>query len=116
MESFRNEVKQRALELSVMPDYDRRLAAKIEARQRDESIKPLVQYREAELAEMRRNFYGFDPSYHYARYQFVHKTPQAWTPRHLCRHRDIRQSWVGESSGWLAGSDESGHWSLLVLL
>ncbi|MDE2309650.1 MAG: hydrogenase maturation protein [Betaproteobacteria bacterium] len=92
MESFRNEVKQRALELSAMPDYGERLAAKTGARQRDESIKPLVLYREAELVEMRRNFYGFDPSYHYARYQFVHKTPHAWTPRHLCRHRDIRQS------------------------
>lgn len=95
MESFRNEVKQRALELSVMPDYEGRLAAKVEMRQQDESIKPLAQYREAELAEMRRNFYGFDPSYHYARYQFVHKTPHAWTPRHLCKHRDIRQPEAG---------------------
>jgi len=91
MESFRSEVKKRTLELSVMPDYGERLAAKAEARQREESIKPLVLYREAELAEMRRNFYGFDPSYHYARHQFVHKAPHAWTPRHLCRHRDIRQ-------------------------
>ncbi len=91
MESFRNETKKRALKLSIMPDYGERLIAKAEVRQREESIKPLVQYREAELAEMRRNFYGFDPSYHYARYQFVHKVLHAWTPRHLCRHRDIRQ-------------------------
>ena len=91
LESFRNGVKERALELTVMPDYDGRLAAKIEARHRDESIKPLVLYREQELAEMRRNFYGFDPSYHYARHQFVHKVLHAWTPRHLCRHRDLRQ-------------------------
>ncbi len=89
MESFRSEVKQRALELSAMPDYEGRLAAKTETRRREESTRPLVLYREAELAEMRRNFYGFDPSYHYARYQFVHKTPHAWTPRNLCKHRDI---------------------------
>ena len=91
MASFRNEVKKRAMELSTMPDYGERLTAKVEMRQRDESIKPLVLYREAELAEMRRNFYGFDPSYHYARHQFVHRAPHAWTPRHLCKHRDIRQ-------------------------
>ncbi len=89
MESFRNEVKKRAWDLSVMPDHEQRLAAKIGARRRDESIKPLAQYRELELAEMQRNFYGFDPSYHYARYQFVHKAPHSWTPRHLCRHRDV---------------------------
>ena len=89
MASFRNEVQKRALALAIMPDYAGCIAAKIEARRRDESIKPLAQYRELELAEMQRNFYGFDPSYHYARYQFVHKALHSWTPRHLCRHRDI---------------------------
>ena len=38
---------------------------------------------------MRRNFYGFDPSYHVARYHFVRRTPHSWTPRHLAAHRDI---------------------------
>ena len=38
---------------------------------------------------MRRNFYGFDPSYHVARYHFVLKSPQSWTPRHLARHREL---------------------------
>ena len=92
--SFRNEVKKRALELSIMPDYGECLTTKAVARQREESIKPLALYREAELAQMRRNFYGFDPSYHYARHQFVHKAPHAWTPRHLCKHRDIGQPQV----------------------
>jgi putative two-component system protein, hydrogenase maturation factor HypX/HoxX len=36
---------------------------------------------------MHRNFYGFDPSYHVARYHFVHKLAHAWTPRHLAVHR-----------------------------
>ena len=88
--SFHNEVRKRASLLSVMPDYAERLASKIDARQRDESIKSLMQYRELELAEMQRNFYGFDPSYHYARYQFVHRVLHSWTPRHLCKHRNIR--------------------------
>ena len=41
---------------------------------------------------MRRNFYGFDPSYHVARFHFVLKSPQSWTPRHLAKHRDL--DWV----------------------
>jgi putative two-component system protein, hydrogenase maturation factor HypX/HoxX len=43
----------------------------------------------AELARMRMNFYGFDPSYHIARHRFVHRTPHAWTPLHLARHRRL---------------------------
>jgi putative two-component system hydrogenase maturation factor HypX/HoxX len=39
---------------------------------------------------MKRNFYGFDPSYHYARAHFVHKVPHAWTPLHLAVHRQRR--------------------------
>jgi putative two-component system protein, hydrogenase maturation factor HypX/HoxX len=38
---------------------------------------------------MRRNFYGFDPGYHVARFHFVSKSPASWTPRHLARHRDL---------------------------
>ncbi|MBI5658135.1 MAG: hydrogenase maturation protein [Nitrosomonadales bacterium] len=92
--SFRSEARKRASALAALPGYGERLAAKTETRRCDEAIKPLAQYRDHELAEMQRNFYGFDPSYHYARYQFVHKTPHAWTPRHLCRHRDIMQKQV----------------------
>ena len=51
--------------------------------------EPLADYRAEELAEMRRNFYGFDPSYHVARHHFVTKTPHSWTPRHLARHREL---------------------------
>ncbi len=40
---------------------------------------------------MKLNFYGFDPSYHVARYHFVHRMPHAWTPLHLARHR--RNQW-----------------------
>jgi putative two-component system hydrogenase maturation factor HypX/HoxX len=58
----------------------------------DQAAKPLDAYRAEELEHMRRNFYGFDPSYHVARYHFVTKTPHSWTPRHLARHRDL--GWV----------------------
>ncbi len=85
---FRAEVLRRAHALAASPDYLHRLAAKGARRACDEARKPLAEYRAEELAEMRRNFYGFDPSYHYARHHFVHKTPQAWTPRHLALHRE----------------------------
>jgi len=36
---------------------------------------------------MKLNFFGFDPSYHVARYHFVHKLPRSRTPLWLARHR-----------------------------
>lgn len=86
---FDVDVTRRAAELAAVPDIESRLAAKQAQRHADEASKPLAQYREAELLEMRRNFYGFDPSYHVARYHFVSRSPHSWTPRHLARHRDL---------------------------
>jgi putative two-component system hydrogenase maturation factor HypX/HoxX len=68
-------------------DFGAVLAAKQAQRAADEAQRPLAAYREEELAHMRRNFYGFDPSYHYARAHFVGKVPHAWTPLHLALHR-----------------------------
>ena len=87
--TFRAEVAQRAAALASAPDLSAQLANKREARARDEAIKPLAAYREEELTQMRRNFYGFDPSYHVARHHFVYKSLASWTPRHLARHRDL---------------------------
>jgi putative two-component system protein, hydrogenase maturation factor HypX/HoxX len=86
---FAVDVARRAAELAAAPDIAQQLAAKSARRAADEAAKPLVDWRAAELAEMRRNFYGFDPSYHVARYHFVQRTPHSWTPRHLARHRDL---------------------------
>ena len=88
-QTFQAEVMQRAAALASQSDLAQRLATKRESRQRDEAVKPLAAYREEELTQMRRNFYGFDPSYHIARHHFVHKSPASWTPRHLARHRDL---------------------------
>ena len=87
--AFRARVKRMALELATVPDYGPRLAEKCTRRACDEAKKPLAEYRAAELAEMRRNFYGFDPSYHYARHHFVYKIAHAFTPRHLALHREL---------------------------
>jgi putative two-component system protein, hydrogenase maturation factor HypX/HoxX len=86
--AFVQVVQQRAAALAADPGLGRRLAAKAAQRQADEARKPLARYREAELAAMRRNFYGFDPSYHVARAHFVMRKPASWTPRHLAVHRD----------------------------
>jgi len=77
----------RAQQLAASPQFGARLAAKQARRAADELTKPLAAYRDEELARMKRNFYGFDPSYHYARAHFVHKVPHAWTPLHLAAHR-----------------------------
>lgn len=86
-DAFRVDVARRAAELAA--GAASLLAEKRATRARDEAAKPLAAYREEELAQMRRNFYGFDPSYHVARFHFVQKSPASWTPRHLARHRDL---------------------------
>ncbi|WP_316978707.1 enoyl-CoA hydratase-related protein [Shumkonia mesophila] len=62
---------------------------KNERRQADERKKPLESYRREELERLRLNFFGFDPSYHVARYHFIRKLPLARTPFYLARHRRI---------------------------
>ncbi len=91
-EAFRREVAGRAAELAAAPDFAGQMRAKRARRAADEAVKPLAAYRAEELAQMRRNFYGFDPSYHVARFRFVHKSPHSWTPRHLAIHRDLCRS------------------------
>jgi len=86
---FAVDVARRAVELAAAPDFPSRLAEKLARREADEASRPLSAYRAGELGEMRRNFYGFDPSYHVARYHFVARTAHSWTPRHLARHRDL---------------------------
>lgn len=89
---FATQARLRARALVSDPRLPERLAAKAARRAADEAAKPLARYRDEELARMRRNFYGFDPSYHVARYHFVRKLPHAWTPRHLAIHRELARS------------------------
>lgn len=80
-------VRRAARELAAAADFDAQLERKRAARAADEAAKPLAQYRAEELERMKLNFYGFDPSYHVARYHFVFKVPKSRTPRFLARHR-----------------------------
>ena len=63
------------------------LEEKRSRRQVDEVNKPLSCYRDEELEKMKLNFYGFDPSYHVARYNFVYKVPRSRTPLTIASHR-----------------------------
>jgi len=73
--------------LATDAGFDARLAAKRHRRAADEADKPLAAWRAEELERMRLNFYGFDPSYHVARHNFIHKIPKSRTPLTLAPHR-----------------------------
>ncbi|WP_210394950.1 hydrogenase maturation protein [Motiliproteus sediminis] len=87
--SFVAAVQARAEALSLSEQIDERLDRKRTTRLHDEQQKPLSAYRAEELEKMKLNFFGFDPSYHVARYHFVEKLPKARTPAYLARHRRV---------------------------
>jgi len=73
--------------LAQHPEFLDLLKIKNKARDQDEKRQPLVSYRDAEIKKMRDCFFGFDPSYHVARFNFLHRTPHSKTPLFLARHR-----------------------------
>jgi putative two-component system hydrogenase maturation factor HypX/HoxX len=85
--SFISAVKKQAEALAHSEKYETLLTQKQQQRMADEAEKPLQQYRDEELAKMHLNFYGFDPSYHVARYNFVYKIPKSRTPVTIAMHR-----------------------------
>ncbi len=84
---FVSATRRRAENLAGVTAYAERLEYKRKRRLADELHKPLQQYRDQELEHMQLNFYGFDPSYHVARYNFVYKVPKSRTPLTIARHR-----------------------------
>jgi len=96
---FRALIEAHAGQLAASDGFSQMLAKKRAQRTRDEQIRPLADYRADELAHMRMNFFGFDPSYHIARHRFVHRTPHAWTPLHLAQHRRTGAPARRESAG-----------------
>ncbi len=90
---FQQRVQLLAHELAGDSAFASALAEKNRCRLQDETKRPLQLYREEELERMRMNFYGFDPSYHFARFNFVYRVPHSWTPLHLARHRRLDWKW-----------------------
>jgi len=89
-QEFEAQVVGRANDLAQCDSYAALLEEKCSRRRQDEANKPLGRYRDGELEKMRLNFYGFDPSYHVARYNFVYKVPKSRTPLTLAVHRRTR--------------------------
>jgi putative two-component system hydrogenase maturation factor HypX/HoxX len=71
--SFRQRIRELAEELASSHHYAHLLEEKRRVRQADEDRKALQAYREEEMHEMWRNFFGADQSYHLARQRFVYK-------------------------------------------
>jgi putative two-component system hydrogenase maturation factor HypX/HoxX len=90
-DDFVAQVESIAVALAGDASYETQMQVKRQQRARNEADKPLAQYRAEELERMKLNFYGFDPSYHVARYNFVFRVPNSWTPLHLARHRRVRR-------------------------
>ncbi|MDV7338299.1 hydrogenase maturation protein [Terasakiella sp. A23] len=68
-------------------------------RETDEAEKPLQAYRDEELDHMKLNFFGFDPSYHVARFKFVLREAKSHTPLYLAKHRQrVKNSSYGTKS------------------
>ena len=88
--AFLGRIEVEALALADDAAYARALRFKCERRDADERTKPLECYRDEELERMKLNFFGFDSSYHVARYNFVFKRPRSRTPSHLAAHRARR--------------------------
>jgi putative two-component system protein, hydrogenase maturation factor HypX/HoxX len=86
-QDFERQLVNRANALAASDACAGLLEEKRARRRRDEANKPLGRYRDEELEKMRLNFYGFDPSYHVARYNFVYKVPKSRTPLTIADHR-----------------------------
>ena len=86
-DDFRDRVLTLAIAAAADPALPARLNDKRRRRADDEAAKPLDSYRREELERMKLNFYGFDPSYHVARFNFIHKVPKSRTPLYLANHR-----------------------------
>ncbi|WP_045224543.1 hydrogenase maturation protein [Methyloterricola oryzae] len=79
-ERFRDQITRIAEHVAQGEDFAGQVQRKREDLEMAERTKPLAKYRMEELAEMNRNFWGDDPSYHQARTAFVRKLPR---PGHL---------------------------------
>ncbi len=91
-EDFKKKIRCVAEAIATDPGFPELLTKKQCQRRVDERTKALQEYRNEELNQMQLNFYGFDPSYHVARYHFVYKIPHGWTPRYLAKHRALKSA------------------------
>ena len=86
-EEFRRLLKTKLEKFIALKEYYEFIEGKKRERTSPEWEKEIKKAREHELEMMKLNFYGFDTSYHIARYYFVHRKPHFRTPPYLAKHR-----------------------------
>ena len=84
---FREILKNKIKEFINSPEYHKFIENKKKERTNPKWLEEIKKAREHELERMKLNFYGFDTSYHIARYYFVHRKPHFRTPPYLAKHR-----------------------------
>ncbi|MBO0855516.1 MAG: hydrogenase maturation protein [Nocardia sp.] len=82
-DEFGERVREEAEALAAAPELAQLLLAKKQRRAADEALRPLADYRSAELAHMYRNFFSEGESYHQCRHDFVAGTKPLATPAYL---------------------------------
>jgi len=85
--SFTEKIHDFACSINNSQELSGLLQKKHENLQTDNTRKNIESYRQEEMEKMNLNFFGFDPSYHIARYNFIRKQPLSWTPLYLAKHR-----------------------------
>ncbi|HJL75625.1 MAG TPA: enoyl-CoA hydratase-related protein [Candidatus Marinimicrobia bacterium] len=81
-----------ALDLNQKVNFSQYSKDKAKMLDLDNEKKSLESYRTEEIEKMKLNFYGFDPSYHVSRYNFIRKRLVSWTPLYLAKHRTLEKN------------------------
>ncbi len=89
---FRRKLRERLESFIDSPRFAKFVEEKRREREDPRWLREIKRCREEELKRMRLSFYGFDTSYHIARYYFVHRHPHFRTPPYLAVHRRLRSS------------------------
>ena len=84
---FRKILRRKLKEFVNSAEYERFIKEKVKERTSPKWEETIKKAREHELERMKLNFYGFDTSYHIARYYFVYRKPHFRTPPYLAKHR-----------------------------
>ena len=86
---FRGKLADKVLSLINSVEFQKFIEDKRKERTSSEWLSLIERCKKEELENMRLNFYGFDTSYHIARYYFVYRLPHFRTPPYLGIHRRL---------------------------
>ena len=87
--TFRAEVARRAARSRAIRTSPDMLDAKNRRRAADEAQQAARRLSRGRARAHEAHFFGFDSSYHVARFNFVHKVPRSRTPLYLATHRSL---------------------------